>query len=83
MLATLSNRIKRLGIELEFDQSIVSKIALEAYEDGSGARKIRHTIRRLIENPLSIKMIAGEFEKNDSILAILEDENIVFKKLLI
>ena len=81
MLATLSNRIERLGIELEFDQSIVSKIALEAYEDGSGARKIRHTIRRLIENPLSIKMIAGEFEKNDSILAILEDENIVFKKL--
>ncbi len=81
MLTTLSERLKKLGIELEFDKSVTSKIVLEAYEDGSGARKLRHKIRRLIENPLSVKMISGEIEKDDSIIALLDNENIVFKKL--
>jgi ATP-dependent Clp protease ATP-binding subunit ClpC len=80
MLNALSDRILNLGIKLEVDKAVTSKIVLEAYSDGSGARKLRHIIQRLIENPLSIKIISGEIEKDDEIIATLDNENVVFKK---
>ena len=80
MLASLSERLSKLGIDLEFDKSILSKIANEAFDTGSGARKLRREIRHLIENPLSIKMLNGEIKKSDLILATVEDEEIILTK---
>jgi ATP-dependent Clp protease ATP-binding subunit ClpC len=80
MLTSLSKRLEKLGIILDFSNSVTVKIASEAHEEGSGARKLRHKIRRLIENPLSSKMLAGEIAKGDTINTLIRDDIIVFEK---
>ena len=78
MLASLSERLKKLEIDIEFDKSVISKIALEAYDDGSGARKLRHKIRRLVENPISTRILSGDISKGENIFVKVDGDNIVF-----
>ena len=80
MLSSLSTRLNKLGITLEFDSTVLSKIANEAYDTGSGARKLRREIRRLIENPLSSEMLTGEVKEGDLVFATEEEGEIVFVK---
>ena len=80
MLNSLSKRINKLGISIEFDKSVLSKIASEAYDTGSGARKLRREIRHLIENQLSSKMLSGEIKGGDLVLATEEEGEIIFVK---
>ncbi len=80
MLDSLSKRINKLGISIKFDKSVLSKIASEAYDTGSGARKLRREIRHLIENQLSSKMLSGEIKGGDLVLATEEEGEIIFVK---
>ena len=65
MLSTLSERMKKLGISLEFDESALDLIVKNATDEGAGARRSRREIRRLIENPISNKILFGEVAKGD------------------
>ena len=80
MLSSLSSRLLKLGIKVEFGESVISKIANTAFDEGSGARKLRHIIRRLVENPLSEKMLTGEIIKGDSLNVEMRNDNICFEK---
>jgi ATP-dependent Clp protease ATP-binding subunit ClpC len=80
MLSTLSERLQNLGLSVNFDESLISKIANEAFDNGSGARKLRREIRRLIENPLSSKMLSGDIKGGDLIFVKEENEKIDFVK---
>ena len=80
MLSSLAKRINKLGIVLEFNKSVITKIAGEAFDMGVGARKLRREIRRLIENPLSSEMLLGNIKQGDLVLASAENGEIVFLK---
>ena len=67
MLNSLSERLNKIGIDVEFDASLIEEISNQAYDESSGARKLRHTIRRLVENPLSSKIIEREIKYGDCI----------------
>jgi ATP-dependent Clp protease ATP-binding subunit ClpA len=45
-----------------------------------GARPLRRTIQRRIENPLASKLLRGEFAEGDVVVASVEDGKIVFGK---
>ena len=80
MLTSLSERLEKLGISLDFDTSVVKQIANEAYDNGSGARKLRREIRRLIENPLSSKMLEGTIHGGDKITVNADENEFAFVK---
>lgn len=80
MLTSLSERLEKLGISLCFDKSVIKQIANEAYDNGSGARKLRREIRRLIENPLSSKMLEGKIHGGDKITVNADDNEFAFVK---
>ena len=80
MLSSLSERIKNLDISVKFDNEVIEKIVTEAYDESSGARKLRREIRHLIENPLSSKMLEGSLSKGDNINVTLNNDKIVFVK---
>ncbi len=83
MLSSLSERLNKLGIFIDFDESVLSKIANDAFDTGSGARKLRREIRRLIENPISSKMLEGEISSGDFVLAKEENGEIAFQNQFI
>ena len=78
MLDSLSNRLKKLDISLDFDESVIKQISNKAYAYGSGARNLRREIRRLVENPLSSKMLERKIKQGDSVLVKQENEEIAF-----
>ena len=80
MLDSLKKRLEKLGISLCFDSSVITKISDEAYDGVSGARRLRRVIRRLIEDPLSSKLIAKQIYPSDKIRVTLVDGKIEFVK---
>ena len=78
MLRSLSERLEKLNIHLEFDRTAIRKISSEAYDNYSGARKLRRAIRRLVENPLSSKMLNGEIEQGSRVRIKEQSEEIIF-----
>lgn len=80
MLNSLQKRLDKLNISLEFSNKVTDYIVSMAYDEKEGARKLRRIIRRLIENPLTNKILQGEINKGDHILADETDEKIIFLK---
>ncbi len=79
-LRDLEKRLRRLNIEAHISQSVSKYIADISFDEKAGARKLRSTVRQLIENPLSNKIIAGEYTSGDTVNIDLDSSNkIIFK----
>ena len=80
----INNEVKKLleerKIDLETTEEIKELLTKESYNSNFGARPLRRTIERLIENPISEKLLAGEFEEGDCILIKAKDGKIMFSK---
>ena len=80
----INNEVKKLleerKIGLETTEEIKELLTKEGYDSNFGARPLRRTIERLIENPISEKLLAGEFEEGDCILIKAKDGKIMFSK---
>jgi ATP-dependent Clp protease ATP-binding subunit ClpC len=46
-----------------------------------GARPLRRAVQKFIEDPLSEQMLMGTFKAGDHILADVENDGIVFRKI--
>ncbi|MDI6840885.1 MAG: AAA family ATPase [bacterium] len=79
-LDKLSKRLKEQGIEVEVSSSAKSLLTKEGYNPEYGARPLKQTIRRLVENPLSISIIKGEFKNGDKVVINADRERITFEK---
>ena len=78
MLNSLYEKIQKLGIEIKFDSRAKNLIIEEAFDERSGARRLRGEIRRLIENPLSSEILVGNIKKGDEITVTENEGKIVF-----
>ena len=81
MLEDLEERLSEKNLEIELSESVKGKLAEDGYDPDYGARPLRRSIQKLIETPLSEKLIAGEFVDGDKIkVETDEDNNLVFSK---
>ena len=74
---------KRLGdrkITVELTEEVKSWLAEEGFDAAFGARPLRRTIQRHVENPLSKSILEGEFKEDDHILVELKDGALTFGK---
>jgi len=80
----LNNEVKKLleeqKIDLETTEEVKELLTKEGYDSNFGARPLRRTIERLIENPISEKLLAGEFKEGDCILIKVKGGKIIFSK---
>ncbi len=83
----LLNEVRELLAEqkITFTASKSAKdiLAKEGYDPNFGARPLRRTIERLVEDPISEKILSGEIKEGDSILVGSKKEKIVFEKKVI
>ena len=74
----LSSRLAELDLNLELSDEAMSMIVDRGYDPVFGARPLKRTIQQLLENPLSQKILAGEFLPGSTIKATIANNEIVF-----
>ncbi|QBS37057.1 ATP-dependent Clp protease ATP-binding subunit [Thermaerobacter sp. FW80] len=80
MLKRVAERLKEHGLGLEVTEAAKRKLVKEGSDVVYGARPLRRTITRLIEDPLSEEMLAGRFKEGDTVVADVDAEGrIVFR----
>jgi len=80
MLKDLRERLAERGLGLELTEEAKAALVREGYDPQFGARPLRRTIERRIANPLSLKILAGEFQEGDTVLVDHRDGEFVFAK---
>ena len=81
MLGELKKRLwEEHEITLTLDDSANEVLIEKGYDARYGARPMRRTIERLIENPISELILSGTFGRGSVILAAADGEEIAFSK---
>lgn len=79
-LNQLRNMLKDSGVQLDFSDYALDYLAEHGYDPQFGARPLKRLIQKMIVNPLSKKIIAGEVDKHEPILVDVFDGVVVFRK---
>jgi len=69
LLADLQRRLTAQEIVLELTPAAKSLIVREGTDPAYGARPLKRTIQRLVENPLARALLQGEFKPGTTVLA--------------
>ncbi len=73
MLRTVSERAKKRGIELSFEESTAKRLCESVRGEDAGARPLRHRIISEIEDMLSRYIISGELSDNSRAEVVFEE----------
>ncbi len=79
MLKEVAARLQEHDLKLEVSPAAKEMLAKEGLDPTFGARPLRRAITRLLENPLSERMLAGEFTAGDTVKVDAVDGKLVFK----
>jgi ATP-dependent Clp protease ATP-binding subunit ClpC len=77
-IAEVCQRLSELGFTLEISPEAHSLVSETGYDPASGARHLRKTIQKLVEDPLTDAFLRGEFTSGDSILANRSENHLTF-----
>ena len=80
MVGQVSKRLSERGIELEMTAEAVHYLAENGYDRQYGARPLRRTIQRTVEDALSEKILAGELKLGDKVTCRVEDGKLCFER---
>lgn len=74
----LQSRLSDLDLKLTLSDEAITLIVDRGYDPVFGARPLKRTIQQLLENPLSQKILAGEFMPGATINTTVANNEIVF-----
>nr|WP_240432520.1 ATP-dependent Clp protease ATP-binding subunit [Rubrobacter indicoceani] len=75
MLARLNANLRGQNITVEVSRTAKELLAEEGYDPKFGGRPLARAIRRLIENPLSGRLINGDYKEGSTILVDRDEES--------
>jgi len=79
-LQQLAQRLERRGYILKWDEAVVDLVFQEGFDASFGARPVKRAIQRLVENPLSVQLLAGDFGTSAEIRLTKADDKVVAVK---
>ncbi len=71
-------RLKQKRIEMKVSQAAKILLAEKGYDHNLGARPLKRVIQKLMLDPFSMKIIAGEIKEGDRIFVDVKNKEIVF-----
>ncbi len=80
MVDRLREQMVQHGMGVVLTPEARDMLAAEGFDSTLGARPLRRAIQRLVEDPLSEQILAGQWEKGDVIEAYVEGGEICFRK---
>jgi ATP-dependent Clp protease ATP-binding subunit ClpB len=79
-LARLKARLAERGLQIELTPAAKEVVAEAGWDPTYGARPLKRSLQRLVENPLALRLLEGDFSEGDVILVDARDGEIVFEK---
>jgi ATP-dependent Clp protease ATP-binding subunit ClpC len=79
MMKRVSDQLKAKDIDIELTEAAKDLLAEKGYDPTLGARPLRRTIQRLVEDPLSEKLLWKEFSAGQTIIVSAQDGEILFE----
>jgi len=77
--AEVTDRMKEKKMELVLTPEVINFLIERGYDPTYGARPLKRTIQRHIENVLAEEILSGKFKEGDKVKAIVRGESIVFE----
>ena len=81
-LSRLRKRLQERDMDIVLSDEAMTKLIAVGYDPVYGARPLKRAIQQEIENPLSVKLLSGEFVAGDTIKVDVDEQgNLTFDKL--
>ena len=86
LIRRISNQLESRDVAIELTDASKTLLAKRGYDPTLGARPLRRSIQRLVEDPVSEKILWKEYEAGDTIIVDVEpndkgEDEIVFRKV--
>jgi ATP-dependent Clp protease ATP-binding subunit ClpC len=78
MMRRVEEQLKAKDIDIELTDAAKTFLAKQGWDQALGARPLRRTIQRLVEDPLAEKLLHKEFRAGETVIVDLVDGEIVF-----
>jgi ATP-dependent Clp protease ATP-binding subunit ClpC len=79
LLDRVARRLRAQRIEVVFDDEATQLVAREGFDPEYGARPLRRTIQRMVENELSRMLLGGSLEPGDKVTVTAEGDELRFE----
>ena len=79
-LEDLRHRLADRKIQIRLSDAAKDKLAEQGYDPVFGARPLKRTIQRMVENPLAVEVLGGKFGEGDHIVVDVSGETFHFEK---
>ena len=80
-LERLRARLAGRGIELELTDAAKETLAEAGWDPTYGARPLKRALQRLVENPLAMRLLEGDFADGERIRVDAQNGELVFEKV--
>ena len=80
-LRRLRERLAERGLDLEITDEAKEVLAEAGWDPTYGARPLKRAIQRLVENPLALRLLEGDFAEGDTIRVDAQNGDLVFEKV--
>ncbi|UUU29726.1 ATP-dependent Clp protease ATP-binding subunit [Streptomyces sp. CA-210063] len=79
LLEQTRRRLHAQGVTIEFTEQAVDRLARHGHQPEYGARPLRRTIQREVDNPLSRQLLDGRLPSGTRLVAEVEDGRLAFR----
>jgi ATP-dependent Clp protease ATP-binding subunit ClpB len=76
----LEKRLAQQNLTLDVDAAAKKLLAKEGYDPQFGVRPLKRAVQEHLLNPLSLRILDGEFKPGDKIKVTANDEELVFQR---
>ena len=83
LLKKTTGALAERGMTLEVTDAALDTLATQGYDPLYGARPLRRTLQRMIDNPISSGILRGEFKEGDTIVVDADDNGKITPRLKI
>jgi ATP-dependent Clp protease ATP-binding subunit ClpB len=80
-LERVRERLAERSIGLELTDAAKEALVDAGWDPAYGARPLKRAIQRLVENPLALRLLEGDFGDGDTIRVDAHDGELVFERL--
>ena len=81
MIKRVRTQLEAQGLGIELTQAAKYLVVEKGYDPTLGARPLRRALQRLVEDPLSERILWKEFRAGETVIADAEGEEIVFRSI--
>jgi ATP-dependent Clp protease ATP-binding subunit ClpC len=81
LIKRVQSQLESLGIGFEMTQAAKELVAENGYDPTLGARPLRRAIQKMIEDPLSDRLLWKDFRVGDTVVVDAQGDEIVFKSV--